>query len=68
MAILEEQKLTLNYTVTDSDYEIKRSGVGGFWKGITHKETEECTIPMSKEMDGKVIKREDYIQITPKEK
>lgn len=68
VAILEEQKLTLNYTVTDSDYEIKRSGVGGFWKGITHKETEECTIPMSKEMDGKVIKREDYIQITPKEK
>lgn len=68
VAILEEQKLTLNYTVTDSDYEIKRSGVGGFWKEITHKETEECTIPMSKEMDGKVIKREDYIQIIPKEK
>lgn len=66
--IREGQKLTLCYSITNPNYEIGRSGIGGFWKGVAHKETENCTIPISGDLDGKVIKRQDYIEIKPKEK
>lgn len=64
--IREEQKLTLHYNITNPDYEIGRSGISKLWKEIVHKETEDCVIPISKELDGKVIKRQDYIEIRPR--
>lgn len=64
--IREEQKLTLHYNITNPDYEIGRSGISRLWKEIVHKETEDCVIPISKELDGKVIRRQDYIEIRPR--
>lgn len=56
--IREGQELTLVYSIKNTDYEIGRSGIGGFWEGMVHKETENCTISVSEELDGKVVKRQ----------
>ncbi|MEY8522859.1 hypothetical protein AALA90_07520 [Lachnospiraceae bacterium 38-10] len=65
--IFEGQKLSLNYTLTDSNYQIARNGFSGFWSGLIHKETESVTIPVSESLDGQTIKCSDYITIERKE-
>ena len=63
----EGQKLVLEYTLTDSNYIIIRKGLGGFLGDRTHQETESCSIDVSEELDGKTVKRSDYITVEPKE-
>lgn len=61
------QKLTLEYTLTDSDYQIMREkGIRNFFNGIVNKEKEEATIPVSEELDGRTINRSQYISIERK--
>ena len=67
VGIREEQKLTLEYALTDSNYQISRKGVGGFFGGILHNETENISIPVSGSLDGQTIRRSDYITIEQKE-
>lgn len=65
--IYEGQKLTLNYTLTNPDYQIARNGFGGFWGGLIHKETESVDISVSESLDGQTIKCSDYITLERKE-
>ena len=67
VGVHEGQKLKLEYTITDSDYEITRSGVGGAWGNLTHKDKEEVNIKITADLDGKTIKRSDYIAVAQKE-
>lgn len=62
-----EQKLTLEYTLTDSNYRFSRSGIGGFISGVFSQNQESTAIELSEDMDGKSIRRSDYIQIEKKE-
>lgn len=62
-----EQKLTLEYTLTDSNYRFARSGIGGFISGVFSQNQESVAIELSEDMDGKTIRRSDYIQIEKKE-
>ena len=65
--VKEEQKLVLKYTLTNSDYKIVRSGgVNGFLGGMMHRNTESRTIPLSEKLDGKTIRRADYITVERK--
>lgn len=65
--IHEGQKLVLEYTLTDPEQKIERSGVSGFLGGIFHSGTKSVDIPVSEELDGKTVRRSDYIGIGPKE-
>lgn len=67
VGIREGQKLTLEYTLTDPDYQIARSGVGGFIGGTFHDKTESVSISLSKALDGQTIRRSDYIAVERKE-
>lgn len=67
VGIREGQKLKMEYTITNPDYEIARSGVGGAWGDLTHKEKEDIDIKVTAELDGKTIKRSDYITVAKKE-
>lgn len=66
ISVREGQKLTLEYQLADSDYQIVRSGVGGFVGGLTHDQSESRSIPISEALDGKTIQRSDYIQVERK--
>lgn len=61
--IREGQKLTLDYTLTDPNRKIVRSGPMGFLAGVIYGETERCTIPISETLDGRTIQRSDYIKV-----
>lgn len=63
IGVREGQKLTLEYTLTNSDKAIVRSGPGGFVGRLVNSKTESCNIPVSEALDGKVIRRSDYIQV-----
>lgn len=63
IGVREGQKLTLEYTLTNSDKTIVRSGPGGFVGRLVNSKTESCSIPVSEALDGKVIQRSDYIQV-----
>lgn len=67
VSIREGQKLTLEYTLTDPNYQIVRSSLTGFIGNIIHNQTEPYAIPVSKELDGKTIQRSDYITVERKE-
>ena len=67
IGLREGQKLTLEYTLTDSNYQIVREGPGGFFGGLLHSITERFSIPVSASLDGNTIKRSDYITIEGKE-
>lgn len=64
--VYEGQELTMEYTLTESGYQIDRSGIDRFIGGVFHKNTDKETIPVSEEIDGKVIKRSDYITVREK--
>lgn len=64
--VYEGQELTVEYTLTESGYQIDRSGIDRFIGGVFHKNTDKETIPVSEEIDGKVIKRSDYITVREK--
>lgn len=61
--VYEGQELTLEYTLTEPGCKIDRSGIDKFIGGVIHKNTEKKTIPVSEEIDGKVIRRMDYITV-----
>ena len=65
--IRDEQKLTLEYTLTDSNYKIVHDGLFGFVGNLTNNQKEQCDIPVSEALDGKTVKRADYISIERKE-
>lgn len=62
----QDQKLTLEYVLSDPErYEIVRNGIASI-AGIVHADTENITIYISEEMDGSTIRPSDYITIEPK--
>jgi hypothetical protein len=61
--VRDGQKLTMDYTITDAGYEIKRSGLTAMTQSKTNKSVK---INISEDLDGKTIKREDYIDIVEK--
>lgn len=61
--VREGQKLTLEYTLTDGNRKIVRTGAAGFISGLINGETERCTIPVTEAMDGRTIQRSDYIKV-----
>lgn len=65
--IRDGQKLTLEYTLTDSNYKIVHNGLLGFVGNLTNSQKEQCDIPISEALDGKTVKRSDYISIERKE-
>lgn len=73
VVLKEEQKLVLEYEITDSSYEIVRDGSGfgsviiNWAEGIFSKNKKTVSIPISSDMDGMTIKREDYIMLIEKE-
>lgn len=73
VVLKEEQELTLEYELTNSSYEIVResSGFGSTiinWAESTFsKNKKTVSIPISSEIDGRTIKREDYITVIKKE-
>lgn len=67
--VYEGQELILEYTLTHSDYEIDREkGIGNFVDGLIHKNKGKKSIKVSEELDGKTIRRSDYITIDKGEK
>lgn len=68
IGIRQGQKLTLDYTLTDSNYKIIREGPGGFLGGIIHSDTESFNIPVSEALDDHTIRRSDYIAVKRKER
>ena len=73
ISVREEDKLVLKYQLTDENYEIMREEPEGVWDKIDkwRKDTfsgrkESVRIPITGELDGVTIKREDYIQIRKK--
>ena len=65
--IRDGQKLTLEYTLTDSNYKIVHNGFLGFVGNLTNSQKEQYDIPVSEALDGKTVKRSDYISIERKE-
>lgn len=64
----EGQKLVLEYTLTDADYRIVRGTTpGGLFGNVFHKDTESINISVSMELDGKIVRRADYITVEKKE-
>ena len=70
--VREEDKLTIEYELTDDNYKIVR-GSDGFWGGINDwgkntfsKNTETQSIELSDKINGATIKRSDYIDISEK--
>lgn len=70
--VREEDKLTLEYQLTNTNYQILRE-TEGFWGSIkdwrknTFSKTKEAiTIPILNDLDGITIKREDYIKVGKK--
>ena len=61
--VKEKQKIILEYQVTDANYEIKTEGLLKFTKSKTEGTT---TIEITEEINGKTIKREDYITVVEK--
>lgn len=66
VTIRKDQKLTLEYTLANSNYQISRSGVKVL-TGVFHSNTDSVSIPISEALDGKTIKRSDYIAVERKE-
>ena len=66
--VYEGQNLTLKYTLDeDSGYQIRRKEwIGSFADNLIHGSSEKEVIPISEELDGKTIRRSDYITIVPK--
>lgn len=60
--IRKGQKLTLEYTLTDSNYQISRAA----WALWESTETKTVTIPIDESLDGGTIQRSDYIEIERK--
>lgn len=67
VVLQEGQQITLEYTLTDSDYQIVRE-TEGFWGGIKdwgsntfNKDKESVTIEVTQELDGTVITRESSL-------
>ena len=68
----EDQKFTLEYSLTDPDYQIVRASEG-FWGGIKDwsantfgKNKETIEIEITQELDGTVITRDSYIKVDKK--
>lgn len=66
VTIRKDQKLTLEYTLTDSNYQIFRNGINGFLGGIFKSNVANKTIPVSEALDGKTVRRSDYITVERK--
>lgn len=63
-AVREEQELTLTYTLTDEAYRIvRKTGAVGTILDAIHSRTESVSIPITRQLDGATVRREDYIQI-----
>ena len=65
VTIRKDQKLMLEYTLTNSNYQISRSGVKVL-TGVFHSNTESVSIPISEALDGKTIRCSDYITVERK--
>lgn len=66
IGIRKGQKLTLVYTLTDTNYQISRKGINGILGGIVKSSVENKTIPVSEALDGKTIRRSEYITVERK--
>lgn len=67
IGVHEGQKLTLEYELTDSNYQIVRSGIGGIVGNFVQEKTKTCTIPITEALNGQTIQRSDYIEVRRKE-
>lgn len=67
--IEEGKKLTLKYTITDSDYKFaqRTGGVIGFLKGILNDKEQTVSITITADLDGTVIRPDETFQIIKKE-
>ena len=61
----QEQKLVLEYKITDNDYQIEYNseGLNCFTNVFKNKKETEIVIELSGKIDGKTISRDDYITI-----
>lgn len=62
--VREEQKLVLEYTVTDSNYQIAAGG--GFFSRFQSKTEQKQEISISELQDGSTVRRSDYINVEKK--
>lgn len=62
--VREEQKLVLEYTVTDSNYQIVAEG--GFFSRFQSKTEQKHEIPVLELQDGGTVRRSDYINVEKK--
>lgn len=66
--IQDGQELTLEYTITDSDYQIKSRGpISGLINKIRPKTSVTRYISLSEIPDGDTIRRSDYIEVEKRE-
>ncbi len=66
--IREGQELTLEYTVTDSGYQIAGGNpISGLINKIQPKTSEKCNISLTEVPDGGTIRRSDYIEVEKRE-
>jgi len=63
--VREEQKLVLEYTITDSSYQIVARS--GFFSRFQSKTEQKQDIPISELSDGCTVRRSDYIEVEKKE-
>lgn len=67
VALREGQKLKLEYTLTNSEYQIvKRSGLVSAIEGIIGKNKITVSVDISENLDGATIRRADYIEVAKK--
>ncbi len=67
VSVREGQKLILEYTLTDPGYQITREGIGSFVSNVFSNKKESCSISIDASLDGRTVKRSDYITIEKKE-
>lgn len=66
--IRDGQELTLEYTITDSDYQIVSGGLlSGLINSLRPKTSETRKISLSEIPDGDTIRRSDYIEVEKRE-
>ena len=61
--VREKQKLVMEYMITDSEYEIQTEGL---LKIVQSKTKGDVSIEITEEIDGTVLKREDFITVMKK--
>ena len=62
VGVREGQKIKMSYTITNENYQIQRS----WYEQLSSKTSETVTIEVSSDLDGKTIKRDQYITVVNK--